>query len=337
MNEYNGHGRTYDAVYLHYLDRELILSTGREMSEKQIIQATRLLTFFTQSDLYVGLSAIWENDRLTPASYEEFRLLFEQYQLQTVSRDVTLAEFRASRAAAYRHDSDRYPNYYTSAGDGLEWLTPTWQKTTGSTMPLTRVLQQWTEAIPAAPEARFSPALWQLRDPVQEALRHREDEAVTFNYFSRFLKDVRSNDHIEYAIRRKISEGFSLDNQRHGNGDIATGIPELGFFDHLALDFPHHDIRILAEIALACGIEDMFRAERFGVEAWSAYVLARHSWPMQTTAEVVRDTLQALYQFDLGSHRAGVPDREFDAHPRQVRSRILRHIRDAARTAPRPA
>lgn len=231
--------RRSDAVYLHYLDRELNEAAGRFPHEQDLIRATRLLTFFTQSELYCGLSAIWENHRLGGRTREDFELLLRCGEMQTVSRDATLAEFKRSRAIAYLHDRDRYLNYYTQAGDRLEWLVPTWSKAGGSTAPLLQSMNSWAATIPVHNyDRRFMPAIHAAREPVQEAILRRETQAITYSYFKGFLGDLGENPHVEYAVRRQISRGFTADNQRHGGGDIATGIPELSTLMTCLSTFP---------------------------------------------------------------------------------------------------
>ncbi|MGH8425790.1 MAG: hypothetical protein ACRER3_26080, partial [Pseudomonas fluorescens] len=284
-----------NAVYLHYLDRELIEAAGQHLNDLEIIRITRLLTVLTQSELYCGLSAIWENNGLGPRVHRDFELLLSHHELQTVSRDVTLGEFRASRQAAYLHDMGRYPNYFTPLGDRLNWLVPTWQKESGSTVPLVREMQSWVEHLPTVTTLRFRPALGALQKPVNEALYRREVEAVTYSYFKPFLGDLVRNPHAEYAIRRQISRGFTIDNQRHGGGDIATGIPELQFFDSLALDFPHHDIRLLEELSAVCGLGPATDARSTDVSVWTQFVVGRGGQRSQLLAGVVRWILAALF------------------------------------------
>src|SRR5215470_73709 len=311
------------AVYLHYLDRELNEAAGRYVSERDAIRITRLLCMLTQSELYCGLSAIWENDRLGFRSQEDFRLLFEYNELQTISRDLTLSEFKQSRQSAYGHDIDRYARYFTVAGDALDWLVPTWEKQSGSTAPLVQEMREWTERLPTDDKFRSRPIAIAMRKPLREALDHREDQAVTYSYFKSFLGDLGSSAQAEYSIRRKISQAFTVGNQHHGGGDIVTGIPELQFFDSLAIDFPQHDLRLLAELAAISGLTAIVDPIQTSVDIWAPIVGYRRSQPFRLLGGAIQSTLAALYELGMKQ----VEDTEQFYSMRQVRARILDRIR----------
>ncbi|MEA5359785.1 hypothetical protein VA596_09570 [Amycolatopsis sp., V23-08] len=329
--------RHSDAVYLHFLDRELTEAAGRLPYELDLIQATRLLTFFTQSELYCGLSAIWENHRLSSRTHEEFEVLLSCHELQTVSRDATLAEFRTSRSDAYQHDAERYANYYTADGDKLSWLVPTWPKSGGSTAPLLETLRAWTESIPMENlGGKFQPALHALREPTREALFRRENQAITYNYFRGFLGDLGGNPHVEYTIRRQISKGFTVDNQRHGGGDIATGIRELVYFDQLSTDFPQHDVQVLLTFATVCNISSLFAPVEIDAEHWLSYVRSRRSLEVELLADTVRWLLTAMYDRELDRTPSASEDEATFHGQHQVRRRIVSQIREAARVIGRP-
>lgn len=327
-----------DAVYLHFLDRELTEAAGRYPAGFELIRAVRILIFLTQSQLYCGLSAIWENDRISQRGHEDFEALFRHSELQTVSRDYTLAEFRSSRAQAYEHDRGRYPNYYTASGDRLGWLTPTWPKVGGSTAPLVRSMQDWVRELPArdGTGARFEPVIYTVRKPVMEGLHRRETEAITYSYFRRFLGSLAENPHAEFIIRRQISVGFTIDNQRHGGGDIATGIPELVFFDKLALDFPHHDVRLLGELAAVANLGSIFDPVVTDADKWDTYIASRSTSELRLLAATVHWLITALYARE-STRSPGARDDPSRFHGQhQVRARIISRIRVSAQAAARP-
>ena len=221
--------RRHDAVYLHYLDRELNIAAGHAVPGAETVRVTRLLVLLTQAELYCGLSAIWENDGLDSRALEDFEALFRAQQLQPVSRDLTTAEFLRSRRDAYSHDQSRYPAYFTEAAERLSWSHPRWQKKDGSTKSLESYLRRWSEVPP--PASLYLPSALAAQKPVREALAQREGRAITYALFASQLGDLTDSPQAQYTIRRRISTGFTEDYLRHGAGTIATGISDLEVFD----------------------------------------------------------------------------------------------------------
>lgn len=323
--------RSCDAVYLHYLDRELNLAAGRRVRAEQAIRVTRLLVILTQSELYCGLSAIWENDILGPSSFDEIQLLFESGQLQTVSRDITSAEFLESRRAAYAFDQERYPRYFTNASEDFGWLTPTWQKGRGSTAPLEDHLRTWAEG--PIPRGEYVPSALAVKAPVRDALNQREGEAITYSFFLPTLGGLHNVSHARYAVRRQISTGFTVDYLKHGSGTIATGIPELRAFDELSMDFPAHDTRLLGELGRAVGFRGIVDHLVTDAPSWARYVYVRSSNSAQILAAVVRWILDALYSREStrAPHYSDNVEGFRDQH--SVRTRMTSAIRAAGRVA----
>jgi nucleoside phosphorylase len=327
--------RPRDAVYLHYLDRELNDAAGRRVSAFDSVRTTRLLALMTQSELYCGLSALWENDLLNARALADFELLFSLQQLQTVSSDVTRGEFLDSRRDSYMHDQLRYPNYFAGEPERLLWSHPTWQKRGGSTVPLSAYLMAWAERSPTS--GRFTPTALAVQGPVRETLSRRDGQAITYALFQPALGDLHNVQHARYVIRRRISSGFTEDYLRHGVGTIATGIPELEAFDELAGDYPIYDTRLLGEICAMVGLGPVVDPFRTDVEIWRDYVLARSSVSAQLLGGTVRWVLAGLN--DREGMRKPKPrddaERFYDQHP--VRTRISVALREAARVAERPA
>ncbi|BCB86329.1 5'-methylthioadenosine/S-adenosylhomocysteine nucleosidase family protein [Phytohabitans suffuscus] len=325
--------RRYDAVYLHYLDRELNIAAGHPVSGGEAVRITRLLVLLTQAELYCGLSAIWENDGFGSRALEDFEALFRAQQLQPVSRDLTTAEFLRSRREAYSHDESRYPTYFTDASERLSWSYPRWQKKDGSTKSLESYLRQWTEAsLPAGP---YLPSALATQKPVREALAQREGKAITYALFAPKLGDLADSPQAQYTIRRRISTGFTDDYLRHGEGTIATGIQDLQVFDELSTDFPFYDVRLLGELAGVIGLNALTDHLATDLVPWVEYLAARNSAPMQLLAGTVRWILAALHAREM-VRKTRPSDDALKFYSRQpVRGRMVSRIREAAHVAER--
>jgi nucleoside phosphorylase len=325
--------RPHDAVYLHFLDRELNEAAGRPMAPQDAIRHIRLLLLLTQAELYCGLSAIWENGRLGPISFENVELVLTAKQLQIVSGDLTTSEFLDARRAAYDHDQSRYPRYFTDASEGMRWSHPTWQKVGGTTKMLVSSLRDWAEN--PVPSGRYTPTVLAVHEPVRRALERREWQAVTYSFFRPHLGKLEESPVARNVIRRQISAGFTLDYMRHGGGDIATGISELSYFDKLAVDFPYFDGPILGELASIVGLSRIADPVETTVSEWQKFVFARTSLPSQLAAGAARWIIRALYEHEMDRPPPRGQDASYYYDQRQVRARMVRVIREAARVTER--
>lgn len=88
------------AIYLHFLDRELLESVPTPPSAEGINEAIRLAYLFTSEEIYTGLAAAWENPIVTVGMRDEFKLLTRLGILHYASRDSG-AEFIAARQDLY--------------------------------------------------------------------------------------------------------------------------------------------------------------------------------------------------------------------------------------------
>lgn len=79
------------------------------------------------------------------------------------------------------------------------------------------------------------------RQPVMNALLHREAQGITFSLFEPYVRDLKGAVRIGANIRQQISKGFTLGYLDELDGDIATGFPILSHFDELSRNFPEHD------------------------------------------------------------------------------------------------
>jgi nucleoside phosphorylase len=318
---------------LHFLDRELNEAAGQPVRAQDAIRYIRLLLLLTQAELYCGLSAVWENTQLGRRALENLESALTAKQLQMVSGDLTTSEFLDARRAAYDHDQERYPRYFTDAGESTRWSHPTWQKVGGTTKMLIRSLREWADEYTFT--GRYTPTVLAVHEPVRKALERREWQAVTYSFFRPHLGKLEESPMAQSVIRRQISAAFTQDYMRHGAGDIATGISELAYFDKIACNFPYFDVPILGELASVVGLNSIADPVETTVNDWQRFLFARTSLPSQLTAASIEWILSALHENEL----MRAPVRGFDAEhyydEHQIRTRIIRAIREAARVAER--
>lgn len=322
-------------IYLHFLDRELNLASSTRPDAQIWRRALWTLTLTQKSDLYCGLSAVWENDALNMDFMGDIRFLYQMDQLWPVSHDTNLDAFLASRNAAYEHDAERYPRYFSPKLE-LPWLAPRWEKETGSTAPLVQHLSSWGGRLSIAKPSTLSiPA---MGAPVLEALKRREHQAVTFSFFAQTMRNVGPEKLVETQVRQQISVGFTEDYLRYFAGDIATGISSLSYFDRLAKSFPRTDLPLLNLLLTAAGLGELADPKNELLDRWHALVVARTTDDFTLAASVFDWILVGLYE----AYRAETLALPTDTRPegREVfRSWAQSHIRGAGarlsrRTAP---
>ena len=309
MKSVQGSNRRPSSVYLHYLDRELNeAAAGSSLDEERVIRATRILALMTGAQLYCGLSAIWESESLGPRGLREVEVLLAFDQLDTVSHNLTLPEFLDRRREAYEYDRERYPRYFGPPDDYLQWAKPTMRKLTGSSVPLAGHIAQWAQD-DAGASGPLVPAVIRVKGPVRVALSERENEALTWSFFSTRIGELASVPIAQGEVRRQISRGFTQDYQRFGSGDIATGERALRAFDSMAREFPFADLRLLAELAAVAGLSDVLNSETTGTDRWAEFVGQRDQQAHQELTNRVEWIVAALLQRE----RSRTPNASEDA------------------------
>lgn len=217
-----------------------------------------------------------------------------------MSHTLSRAEFQASRQRAYQHDAERYPRYFAEPGQrAFDAFTATRMKVTGTTGPLLAALTLWSQDLHTP--HRFEPTSLAVRAPVFEALRRRENQALTFAFFEPQLGDLARRPGAGSTIRRQISRGFTDDYLRMLDGDIATGLRSLYVFDDLASRFPQYDLPILGQIAYACGADKLLDVVLTAPDDMYPLYLVRRQVPAARATATVRWLIEALHELDLES------------------------------------
>lgn len=312
------------AIYLHFLDRELLESVPTPPSAEGINEAIRLAYLFTSEEIYTGLAAAWENPIVTVGMRDEFKLLTRLGILHYASRDSG-AEFIAARQDLYSHDKGRYPNYFSKAPSQLVEVAPDWPKPTSSTLALDRYMAAWGGELATQPQTlRFT----KMGDPVIKAIRERGDRAVTLALFRPYLVAAGiGNEFTEMAIARQISRGYADGYLRDFDGALITGIPGLVAYDESADRFPSTDYILFRWMASFTGYSRITAGGQASLVEWAAH-LGKRGLPSQTRLAL---TTQAIVR-GLDSWTLQRPGAH-DVSPQGRRAAVLETLRQAGRLA----
>jgi nucleoside phosphorylase len=260
-------------IYLHFLDRELSESAGFAPRPAQLRNIFRTLALATGSQLYCGISIIWENNFLDQMNRSLIADLIAADALRPVSYSGSFEDFISSRQSLYRHDAARYPAYFSDDLTVLESMKPALYKHEDTTSSLESYLGGWAASgVKGSSEPQRLP-----RRIALGALAARESEALTYTYFAPFVTAAASGAGPENAIRRAISLGYASHYLDFANGDILTGISNLSFFDaHLARDFPLSDLSILISFLRLTSLDEIDGRDRRGSgDEWASLLSIR--------------------------------------------------------------
>lgn len=245
-------------IYLHFLDRELSQSANFQMTGALLEGILKRLVLGSAASLYCGISLIWENTALGEGSRILLSQLVHAGTLQPVSYNATVDEFIRSRQRLYQHDAARYPLYFTDDVDKLRLIRPIVYKPDDTTDYLEGYLGAWSAT---GGRSGVEPDETLARKLMFRALGTRDVQALTYSYFSPFVRAREENQPAEWAIRRQISLGYAGHYLQFGDGDIATGVPGLAFYDAmLSRDFPMGDVALLGSWLNMVGLGHLLSA-----------------------------------------------------------------------------
>ena len=160
---------------------------------------------------------------------------------------VNSDDFLASHSTLYSHDRIRYPMYYDPCLiRELVKIQPVHTIQTSSTNTIIDGLQNWV----VKPANTNDSSEDQVKRIVEETLKQRQQEAVTGALFAPHTK----NNFEISLIRRKISLEYTSHYMTECAADILTGIPSLGFYDSLAINFPYFDTELFGTFLKLAGI-----------------------------------------------------------------------------------
>ncbi|MEV3901756.1 hypothetical protein AB0K11_05475 [Mycobacterium sp. NPDC050551] len=313
------------AVYLHFLDRELWGAAAGRLPAEDAIKVLRTLALLTDDVLYCGLSALWENDSLPTWALDELEALMLFDRLTTISSDATQSEFLEHRRVAYAHDAHRYPRYFEE-DRSIQWAVPTYQRKSGSTGPLSTSLWSWADSNSSGVQSssiiipRFAAA-----EPIKAGLNQRDGRAITFSLFEPYIRDNKSSVQVAANIRRQISRSFTSGYLDELNGDIVTGITQLGHFDNMSRTFPIYDVQLLGMLLDYCSLSDVVDRQDTDFDAWVHWLGFRQASCSTMVPAKVRWILRAF--------RPVVPHSDFGTlfnHRVEIRDTLLRAMRRGA-------
>ena len=233
---------------------------------------------------------------LDAESFVELEGMLAIGELEAISHQRTRDEFLEARRSLYQHDAQRYPNYFTAAGDSLIGIKPTIEKTGGTTSRLASEMFRWASEL-AAEQQGYAAGPLIVAPSVLTALSRRENEAITYAYFRKHMGSLAERSGAEYAVRRKISVEFTQDYLRVFDADLATGVSGgLDRFDRLARSFPAYDIPLLGLVLYLSGLRELLDPATTRSSRWSAYVEARPNLEHSLLAGTIQCLLLAMKQ-----------------------------------------
>ncbi|WP_420722492.1 hypothetical protein [Hwanghaeella sp. LZ110] len=297
-----------DSVYLHFFDRELWESVGRSPESESIQKALKVLVLATNAKLYCSQSLLWEN----PILFSEGAYAVSLVQafvtngvIEPIGRYPTIGEYIESRRELYHHDQERYPLYFSSSDNLASFDLHARQiKKSSATDLLVRRMRSWAEGGVEQISGEKEPT-HAVRRAVSQSLSSREEQAITFTFFKPFLESAGgSSERAEHDIRRQISRGYTAHYMKHANGDVATGIRSLSYFESLSETFPQYDVVLLEYILKRLGRDCFLTASLSDdVEIWKQLSLARHYSDNSNVSGInIREILVHIFYWYIWRH-----------------------------------
>ncbi len=285
------------SVHLHFIDRELLEAVGSAPTAAEVIRFLKILLIATDSPLVCVLPHIWESFAILSPIYSELNRLKKAGILRPICTQVSFNEFILTRRELYAHDKVRYQCYYSDPPDELLQIQPVIPKRSSTTaFLLDHILDTETVngynsliaygALPGASER-------DLFSFVEERLRERGDEAVSFSMFSQQLAkhgDPRAGQ----ALRRWISELYTHHYLKWIGADITTGIRGLEYFDGMANSFPLLDMPVLEKLLSLCGFDQLLQSNTLQSEWWERFIVTRGLQPQVLAADSLLQVVAAI-------------------------------------------
>lgn len=249
------------AIFLHFLNREAYRAAEAQYIPDRILWYLRVLSVARADALYSNFSNLMEGGFLEPTGPSLVRCLIETRQLLIAGERPCLSEFIESRTLRYYFDADRYPMYFGRSGR-YDNLQPALLGRTSSTDCIQQSIEGVAQRQLSLADLHVHPsdraALGSAIEDLREIVRRRESRGITRSLFSGKLKTLQQ----EGAAARLISVGYIDRYLQELRCTIATGIPELAVFDHLAADHCCADVQILGTLMQLSGFRENAALEK---------------------------------------------------------------------------
>lgn len=245
-----------DAIFLHFLNRELHRAIGKNINIKETDIIVRCLLLATDVKLYGNFSMVSEGGYLTENTSSIIPSAIIHKELELVGATPTGEEFIISRQELYHFDSKRYPMYFEQAHKLENYLNASVINSTSMTSSLAFKIGKWlnTNELDIVPIVGSFDAnkLEYIKKLIANTLIQRENKAMTVSLFLPILKKnyatATSN-----SIARLISSLYTIEYQELLEADIVSGINNIFVFDRLSKNFPYFDFPILYELLTQLG------------------------------------------------------------------------------------
>lgn len=249
-----------DAVFLHFLNRELLRSVGKSTDLGAADFIVRCLLLATNANLYGNFSIVSEGGYLTKNQRSIVADCIKLDELELVGERATADEFIATRQSIYLFDHLRYPMYFGDAKNLEGYLNGRIIRDDSVTDNLATILAKWVdddslelETIIGGLDAGI---LTNAKNLIGSALKARTNKAMTLSLFNPIFQDKEKVE-APHALARLLSALYAVDYMSLLEADIATGISQVAFYDRLSKGFPYFDIPILSEILKRIGFNQL--------------------------------------------------------------------------------
>lgn len=240
-----------DAVYLHFLDRELLSSIRlyAALSVDLVRDDVVIGLASTYEPLYLSASLVFEN-RFARYLIHHMRDLFQLGEIRIALHEPSLGAFVVAKQAQYEHAKEDYAFYFDDTWRRIldlgSAILPRATDTTiylAERLPLVlsgaevaTILEKERLPVPEVEIAR-------LADPVAETLESRGSLAVTARLFERSVTKASISERGRGALAMLISDGYIRSYMDEYNGTIFTGLAcGVPGFEYLCRTYPVTDL-----------------------------------------------------------------------------------------------
>lgn len=248
------------AIFLHFLNREAYRAADTEYKFGDAMRWLRILSIARKDALFTNFSNLVEGGYLNCNGPILIRELLAQGKLFIAGEKPSLTEFVESRISRYGFDSARYPMYFGSKQTFID-VCPHLISTSSNTEHLQQEIVAVAQHNKSVGDLRIHPRDYDhVRKTIgrlSEIVQQRGASGITRSLFAGRLDNPQQ----ETSASRLISTSYIDKYLRELGCDIATGIPQLGVFDHLSSDPFGSNIQLLNRVLYLVGFRGQANVE----------------------------------------------------------------------------
>jgi hypothetical protein len=250
-------------VYLHFIDRELLLNLGiyGRLPLNGVLADCASILFLSYEPLYFSLAMAFEN-LYAGALMRRYPALLRTGHIQLAIRENCLPEFVLSKQEQYEHVKNRYGFYYDDTWLQIADMGPTFvhkEFDTGSALEI-ELSSAWRSSGWADLQAEIRAQSLQLTPRLEDALLERRFRAITKDLFAPIYSDRQVSSGLQYYFNLLISHGYIKTYLQQYGGTLATGLASgIERFRYLCPTFPCHHIPIWRQVYGRLGVLGMIR------------------------------------------------------------------------------